>query len=43
MESRSDGVDWAIVVNTRDFPNGDTDFNNVVNAVTSWLNTSPVA
>ncbi|KAF2259815.1 beta-lactamase/transpeptidase-like protein [Lojkania enalia] len=42
MESRIDGVDWAIVVNTRDFPNGNTDFNNAVSAITSWLNTSPV-
>jgi CubicO group peptidase (beta-lactamase class C family) len=41
MQSRTDDVDWALVVNTRDFPHGDDDFTNVNNAVTQWLDTNP--
>jgi hypothetical protein len=40
-ESRTDGVDWALVVNTREFPT-DNNFENLVNnAITGFLNTSP--
>ncbi|EOD43866.1 putative beta-lactamase protein [Neofusicoccum parvum UCRNP2] len=37
VESRWDGVDWALTINTRDFPNGDGDFNDVTGAVNAWL------
>ncbi|KAF4301352.1 beta-lactamase [Botryosphaeria dothidea] len=37
MESRGDGVDWAMTINTRDFPNGDGDFDGVTGAVNRWL------
>ncbi|KAL0574379.1 hypothetical protein V5O48_007580 [Marasmius crinis-equi] len=44
IESRIDGVDWAITANTRDFPNGESDFDNgVVAAISNWLGTSPTA
>lgn len=41
MESRGDGVDWAIVVNTRDFPNED-DFDDVVSKISNFLDSDPV-
>jgi hypothetical protein len=41
IESRTDGFDWALTVNTNDFPDGETDFANVMQAIDSWLNTNP--
>ncbi|KIK58233.1 hypothetical protein GYMLUDRAFT_202701 [Collybiopsis luxurians FD-317 M1] len=41
IESRWDNIDWALTVNTRDFPNGDNDFNGVVQNIDNWLNTNP--
>ncbi|KAF9263771.1 beta-lactamase/transpeptidase-like protein [Marasmius fiardii PR-910] len=44
IESRFDGIDWSMTANTRDFPNGESDFDDgVVAAISNWLNTSPTA
>lgn len=44
MESRTDGVDWALVVNTRDFPDGGADFEKLVRTdISNWLNGNPIA
>lgn len=46
--SRGDGVDWAMVVNTRDFRDSDdtppeTMWNNAINEISSWLDSGPIA
>jgi hypothetical protein len=41
IESRTDGLDWALTVNTRDFPGGEADFNTVQQGIDAWLNTNP--
>lgn len=42
IESRGDGIDWAVTVNTRDFAgNGDVFGQEVVDKITEWLKTGP--
>jgi hypothetical protein len=45
--SRGDGVDWAMVVNTRDFRDSDdtppeTMWNNAIKGIGSWLDSGPI-
>ncbi|KAB2578106.1 UPF0214 protein YfeW [Lasiodiplodia theobromae] len=37
MDSRWDGLDVGLTINTRDFPNGDGDFEDVTGALAVWL------
>jgi CubicO group peptidase (beta-lactamase class C family) len=41
IESRWDGLDWALTINTRDFPGGEADFNTVQQGIDACLNTNP--
>ncbi|KAF2139589.1 uncharacterized protein K452DRAFT_320241 [Aplosporella prunicola CBS 121167] len=40
VESTSEGFDWSMMINTRDFPNGDNDYEDVVQAINNWLLTT---
>ncbi len=40
-ESRTDGVDWAFIANTREFIT-DKNFETLVNQINGYLNTAPV-
>ena len=41
--SRTDGVDWAYVINTRDWPpNTSPSLNDLGNSITQLLNTTPL-
>ncbi|OJD32950.1 beta-lactamase [Diplodia corticola] len=41
VNSRADGLDVGLTINTRDFPNGDGDFEGVTAAVSRWLSDLP--
>jgi CubicO group peptidase (beta-lactamase class C family) len=40
-QSRSDGIDWAVVLNTADFPNGDNFWGLVNGRINAYLDTNP--
>lgn len=40
--SKADGVDWAIVLNTADFPT-DQNFQNLITSFNRYLDTAPAA
>ena len=44
-ESRPDGLDWAVIVNTREFAGGDQVFTNmlVAGGISAFLDTGPVS